>query len=156
MIDKPENGHKPDLRDGETDPARDFQPATAVAEPVAHTNRTSPSSPEMASQTPTPPTEAARDRSAAVTEPKPAGETDFSSELTKFRQTFEEIQAEFISEPRAAVVKAEALIDRLMSTLHDQLQSIHSNVTTENDTEQLRVAMLNYREMFASLEGHRS
>jgi hypothetical protein len=83
-------------------------------------------------------------------------EAEFSSELTKFRETFEEIQAEFIGEPRAAVEKAETLIDGLMNALHNQLQRIHSNVKTETDTEQLRVAMLSYRELFGSLGGRRA
>jgi hypothetical protein len=38
-----------------------------------------------------------------------------------------------------------------MDTLRDQLQRIHSNVESEIDTEQLRVAMLSYRELFDSL-----
>jgi len=83
-------------------------------------------------------------------------EAEFSSELAKFRQSLEEIQAEFIGEPRAAVQKAETLIDGLMSALHDQLQRIHSNVKSETDTEQLRVAMLSYRELFDSLGSHRA
>jgi hypothetical protein len=83
-------------------------------------------------------------------------EAEFSSELTKFRETFEEIQAEFIGEPRAAVEKAETLIDGLMNALHNQLQRIHSNVNAETDTEQLRVAMLSYRELFGSLGGRRA
>jgi len=43
-----------------------------------------------------------------------------------------------------------------MSALHDQLQRIHSNVKSETDTEQLRVAMLSYRELFDSLGSHRA
>lgn len=167
MIDNPENGHNPEIRDKEADPARDFQTATAVAEPGEQITQPSPSSPEMSPQTLTPLTEpaptaqAAGDQTVAVTEPVPAAtepvsETDFSSELTKFRQSFEEIQAEFIGEPRAAVEKAETLIDGLMNALHDQLQRIHGNVKTVTDTEQLRVAMLSYRELFDSLGGHRA
>jgi predicted lipid-binding transport protein (Tim44 family) len=166
MIDNPENGHNPEMRDKEADPAQSVQTATVVAEPGAQTTQPSPSSPGMSPQTLTPMTEpaptapTAGNQSVAVAEPLPAAtepvsETDFSSELTKFRQSFEEIQAEFIGEPRAAVEKAETLIDGLMNALHDQLQRIHSNVKTETDTEQLRVAMLSYRELFDSLGGHR-
>ncbi len=175
MIDKPENGHNPEMRDNEVDPARDVQTATAVAEPDAQTSQTrdmrseQPSAlgPGMSPETVTPMTEpapmaqAAGNQSAAIAEPLPAAtepvsEAEFSSELTKFRQSFEEIQAEFIGEPRAAVAKAETLIDGLMSALHDQLQHIHANVKSETDTEQLRVAMLSYRELFDSLGGHRA
>lgn len=148
MIDKPENGHNPDMRAMEAEPALDSQTATAVAEPGAQ-------------MTQPPPAQAGSDQSAAVAEPLPAAtksvsETDFSSELTKFRQSFEAIQAEFLGEPRAAVKKAETLIDGLMNALHDRLQRIHGNVKTETDTEQLRVAMLSYRELFDSLGGHRA
>ena len=87
---------------------------------------------------------------------EPVSEVEFSSELTKFRQRFEEIQAEFIGEPRAAVEKAETLIDGLMDALRGQLQHIHSNLESETDTEQLRVAMLSYRQLFDSLGGHRA
>jgi hypothetical protein len=167
MIDNPENGHKPDMRDKDAETARDFQTATAVAEPDAETTQLSPSSPGMSSQTVDPMTEApptaqaAVNQSEAIAEPtEPAteamNEPEFSSELTKFRETFEEIQAEFIGEPRAAVEKAETLIDGLMNALHNQLQRIHSNVKTETDTEQLRVAMLSYRELFGSLGGRRA
>jgi hypothetical protein len=166
MIDNPENGQISEMQVKEADPAPDAQTATAVAEPGAQITQPSPSSPGMSPQTLTPVTEpaptaqAAGDQPAAVAALPPATEpvsgTDFSSELTKFRQSFEEIQAEFIGEPRAAVEKAETLIDGLMSGLHDQLQRIHSNVKSETDTEQLRVAMLSYRELFDSLGGHRA
>jgi predicted lipid-binding transport protein (Tim44 family) len=166
MIDNPENGQIPEIREKEADPARSVQTATAVAEPGAQTTQPSPSSPGMSPQTvapmtePSPTAQAAGNQSAAIAEPlpeatEPVREAEFSSELTKFRQSFEEIQVEFIGEPRAAVEKAETLIDGLMSALHDQLQHIHSNVESETDTEQLRVAMLSYRELFDSLGGHR-
>jgi hypothetical protein len=175
MINNPENGHNPEIRDTGADPARDAHTATAVAEPDAQisqpgemqSEQPSASSPEMSSQTVTPRTEptpaarAAGDQFAQTLEPlpeatEPATEAEFSSELTKFRQSFEEIQAEFIGEPRAAVEKAETLIDGLMNALHEQLQRIHGNVKTETDTEQLRVAMLSYRELFKSLGGRRA
>jgi hypothetical protein len=174
VINTPENGHNPEIRDTEVDPARDAQTATAVAEPDAQisqpgemrSEQPSPSSPEMSSQTVTPMTESAPTAQAAGIEStasaelpaatEPVSEAEFSSKLTKFRQRFEEIQAEFIGEPRAAVEKAETLIDGLMNALHDQLQRIHSNVESETDTEQLRVAMLSYRELFDSLGSRRA
>jgi hypothetical protein len=167
MIDRPENGHNPEMRDTEVDPARGLQTATVVAEPDTQVTQPSLTDPDTQPQTLTPMTEpaptvpAAAKQPAATAEPLPAAtepvsEAAFSSELTKFRQSFEEIQAEFIGEPRAAVEKAEALIDGLMNGLHDQLQRIHSNVNTEPDTEQLRVALLSYRELFGSLGGHRA
>jgi hypothetical protein len=174
MIDNPENGQISEMRVKEADPTPDVQTATAVAEPDAQisqpgemgSEQPSASSPEMSSQTvtpmtePAPPAQAAGNESTASAElpaaTEPATEAEFSSELTKFRQSFEEIQAEFIGEPRAAVEKAETLIDGLMEALDGYLQRIHNNVKTETDTEQLRVAMLNYRELFKSLGGRRA
>ena len=167
MIDNPENGHKAEMRDKEADPARDLQTATVVAEPGAQTTQPAPSSSGMPSRAVTPTTEPAPkaqapgNQSAAAAGPvtsatKPAVEAEFLSELTQFRQRFEEIQAGFIGEPRATVEKAEMLIGGLINALHDQLQRIHSNVKTETDTEQLRMAMLSYRNLFDSLGGHRA
>ena len=167
MIDNPENGQVRDMRVNEADPPSDVQTATAVAEPRAQITQPAPSSPGLSSPALTPATEAgptaeaAGDQSGTITEPpaattEPLSERDFSSELTKFRQSFEEIQAEFIGEPRAAVEKAEGVINSLMTALHDQLQHIHGNLKTETDTEQLRVAMLSYRKLFDSLGGNRS
>ena len=159
MIDKPENGHNPGMRDKEVDPARGFQTATVVAEPDAQATQADTYSQTLTPITePAPTAEAADNQSGAAGEPLSAAtESDaFSSELTKFRQTFEEIQAEFIGAPRAAVEKAEGLIDGLMNTLHDQLQRIHSSVGTDADTERLRVAMLSYRELFGALGGRRA
>ena len=179
MIDNPENGQIPEVRDTEADPARDVKTSTAVAEPHPQTSQPDemrseqpadspfPSSPGMSPETltpmtdPAPTAQTADNESAPIAEPLPAAtqpvsEAEFSSELTTFRQSFEAILAEFIAEPRAAVEKAETLIDGLMNALHDQLQRIHGNVKTETDTEQLRVAMLSYRELFDSLGSHRA
>jgi len=156
MIDNPENGHSPEMRIEESDPARDVQTATAVAEPDLQTSQPG----ETPMTEPAPTAQTAGNQSAAIAEPlsvatEPVSRAEFSSELTKFRQRFEEIQAEFIGEPRVAVEKAETLIDGLMDALRGQLQHIHSNVESETDTEQLRVTMLSYRELFDSLGGHR-
>ena len=175
MINSPENGQNPETEVKEADPAHYAQTATAVAEPDARTTQSADvpseqdaeSGPEMSAETLTPVTASASTATtegaqpAAIEEPLPAtsepvSEAEFSSELGKFQQSFEAIQAEFIGEPRAAVEKAETLIDGLMKALHDQLQRIHSEVKTETDTEHLRVAMLGYRELFDSFRGHRT
>jgi hypothetical protein len=171
VIDNPENGPSPEIQDTEADPAQETRTATAVAQPDAQISQPgeirsaqpSSSSPEMSPQAVTPMADPAPTAQAAGNESselpvttEPVSEAELSSELTKFRQRFEEIQAEFISEPRAAVENAETLIDGLMNALHDQLQRIHSNVESETDTEQLRVAMLGYRELFDSLGDHRA
>jgi hypothetical protein len=143
MIDNPENGHNPEMRGTEGDPAADVRTPTAVTNPGAQATEPSPRSAGTHPQTLTPAN-------------GPAVETEFSSELVRFRQGFEQVQAEFIGEPRAAVEKAETLINGLMNALHDQLQHIHGKVKTETDTEHLRVAMLSYRELFESLGGRRA
>lgn len=174
MINNPENGHNPEIRDTEADPPQDAHLVTAVAEPEAQTSQpgeTRPeepvaSRPEMSSRTEPSKTGSPSTAQAAGNEPmasaelpeatEPVSQPEFSSEITKFRHAFEEIQAEFIGEPRAAVEKAETLIEGLMKALHDQLQHIHGNVESATDTEHLRVAMLGYRELFNSLGGHRA
>lgn len=91
---------------------------------------------------------------------EPVKHEEFWPELAGFRQRFDEIQAEFIAEPRVAVEKAETLIeqavDRMMNALHDQLRRIHSNVGDDTDTEHLRVAMLSYRELIDSMGNRRA
>ena len=179
MIENPDNGRRPETQAKDADPAEHVETATAVAEPDAQTTQSgemrseqdaaspSPSDPEVSAQTATPMTESVPspttegDQSVAIGEPltattEPTSEAEFSSELSTFRQSFEEIQAEFISEPRAAVEKAETLIGGLMNALHEELQRIHGNINSETDTEQLRVAMLSYRELFDSLGGHQA
>ncbi len=174
MINNPENGSNPEIRDTEVDPVRDTQKGTAVAEPDAETSqpgetrseqpsassleRSPRSVPSMTEPAPTAPALATESTMSAEDPLKTdaVGEAHFSSELAKFHQRFEEIQAEFIGEPRAAVEKAETLIDGLMNALQGQLHGIHSNVESATDTEHLRVAMLGYRELFDSLKGHRA
>jgi hypothetical protein len=149
MIDNPENGHKAEMRDMEADPARDFQTATVVAEPEAQTTEPAPTAQGQGNQ-------AAATAGPLPSPTKPAIEAEFLSELTRYRQKFEEIQAEFIGEPRATVDKAEMLIGGLINALHDQLLRIHSSVKTETDTDKLRMAMLSYRKLFDSLGNHRT
>jgi len=92
--------------------------------------------------------------------PEPMKHEELWAELAEFRQRFDEIQAEFIAEPRAAVEKAETLIeeavDRMMNALHDQLRRIHTDVGDDTDTEHLRVAMLSYRELIDSMGDRRA
>jgi predicted lipid-binding transport protein (Tim44 family) len=91
---------------------------------------------------------------------EPMKHEELWAELAEFRQRFDEIQAEFIAEPRGAVEKAETLIeeavDRMMNALHDQLRRIHTDVGDDTDTEHLRVAMLSYRELIDSMGDHRA
>ena len=81
-------------------------------------------------------------------------------EMSQFRQRFEELQAEFIQEPRTAVQKAETLVDeaikRMMVTLQERLRRIHGETDGTTDTEQLRITMMRYREFMDSLGDRRA
>lgn len=81
-------------------------------------------------------------------------------EMNQFRQRFEELQSEFIQEPRAAVQKAETLVDeaikRMMVTLQERLRRIHGETDGTSDTEQLRITMMRYREFMDSLGDRRA
>ena len=72
------------------------------------------------------------------------------------RHRFDELQAEFIEEPRAAVEKAERLIgdavNNMMTVMQDRIKSIHTDYEGDHkDTERLRLAMRSYRELMDSL-----
>lgn len=153
MIDNPENGQITQMRDKEADPVQSARTATAVEEPDKQATHTPTTEPAQAAQSAGDQSPATAKRFPAAAEP--VSQAEFSTELVNFRKRFEQILAEFIGQPRAAVDKAETLIDGLVDALRSQLQSIHSKVESETDTEQLRVAMLSYRELFDSLGGHR-
>lgn len=78
-------------------------------------------------------------------------------ELDEYRRRFDSLQSEFIDEPRAAVHKAESLIeeavDSLMHSLRERLRQIHDEAGSDGDTERMRVAMRSYREVIHSLGG---
>lgn len=90
-------------------------------------------------------------------EQQPAPETAAFPELGEYQRRFESLQAEFIDEPRAAVHKAESLIeeavDRMMHSLRERLREIHDRAGSDGDTEQMRIAMRGYRDVINSLGG---
>ncbi len=81
-------------------------------------------------------------------------------EMDQFRQRFDELQAEFIQEPRTAVQKAETLVDeaikRMMVTYQERLRRIHGETDGTSDTEKLRLTMMRYREFMDSLAEKRA
>jgi len=93
------------------------------------------------------------------TEPRtvPAPQTERWPEMSEIRRRFEELQSEFIEEPRDAVKKAERLmeeaIDRMAKAMREQMQTIHRDVDGNGDTEHLRLAMRSYRMMIDSIGG---
>lgn len=95
------------------------------------------------------------------TDVEPARHDDFWTEYKDYRQRFDVVQAEFIEEPRAAVQKAETLMDEvvghMIDALHDRMQSIHRDADGDGeiDTERLRLVMRSYRELIDSMGGDR-
>ncbi len=80
-------------------------------------------------------------------------------EMSDFRQRFDQLQAEFIEEPREAVRKAEQLVEeamnRMTSSMHERLQ--HMRGDAENgDTENLRQAMRSLRDFIDTMGGRRA
>lgn len=85
------------------------------------------------------------------------GQGSVFPQLDEYRRRFDSLQSEFIDEPRAAVHKAESLIeeavDSLMHSLRERLRQIHDEAGSDGDTERMRVAMRSYREVIHSLGG---
>jgi len=86
-------------------------------------------------------------------------ESDGWRGLSDVEQRFHELEAEFIKEPKAAVKKAESLIEeaveRVTRQLHDEVARMRGHAEA-SDTEQLRVAMLSYRTLIESIGGRRA
>jgi len=143
-----------------TDESEPMQAEPTVTNEPAPTAELDRPAPELMQAEPTVTNEPAPTAEPGRPAPEPMKHEEFWPELAEFRQRFDEIQAEFIAEPRAAVEKAETLIeeavDRMMNALHDQLRRIHSDVGDDTDTEHLRVAMLSYRELIDSMGDRRA
>jgi membrane-bound ClpP family serine protease len=109
------------------------------------------------------------DRDRQVNEPSPIGRVGGPGEvrttnggmnlwpdMTDFHGRFEQIQSEFIEDPKSAVTKAEKLmeemLDHMMRSMHERMQSMHRDIESEKtDTEQLRLTMRGYKEFINSL-----
>ena len=78
------------------------------------------------------------------------------SEMSDIQTRFEQLQSEFIDDPKAAVQKVEALLDDAFNKMRDRINNIHSGIQKTDDTEQLRLAMRSYRDMIDSLGGRRT
>ena len=76
------------------------------------------------------------------------------------RQRLADIQAEFIEEPRAAVQKAERLIeeavDHMAKSMHEHVKRMHGDMENNADTERLRLVMRSYRDFIDSLDSRRT
>ncbi len=84
---------------------------------------------------------------------------DYWPEMAQFRQRFDEIQAGFIEDPRAAVQKAEKLVDeaieRMTASMRESIRSMHRDAES-GDTEKLRLTMRSLRDFIESIGGRRA
>lgn len=68
---------------------------------------------------------------------------------------FEQLQSEFIDDPKSAVKKTEQLMEDMLNKLRERMQNIHRDIEKGDDTERLRLAMRSYRDMIDSFGGRR-
>ena len=79
-----------------------------------------------------------------------------------YRRRFDELQSQFIEEPEETVRKAEKLVEeaveKMVDSLHQRVNHIHSGMGDghDKDTEQLRLAMREYRRLFDSMGSGRA
>ncbi len=82
-------------------------------------------------------------------------------DMADVRRRFDEIQSEFIGDPKEAVKKAERLMDeaieRITKTMHERMQSMHRDVDgKDGDTEMLRLTMVSYRQLMDAMGNRRA
>ena len=111
------------------------------------------------------------DRDRPATEPRPTGRVGGPGEvratnggmhmwadMTEFHGRFEQIQSEFIEDPKSAVQKAEQLmnemLDHMMRSMRERMTTMHRDIEGSADTEQLRQTMRGFKEFIESF-GHR-
>jgi hypothetical protein len=88
-------------------------------------------------------------------------QTELWPDMAEFRQRFDQIQAEFIEDPKSAVKNAEQLmkeaVERITRSMRDQMQSLHRDVDgKDGDTEMLRQTMRSYRMWIETMESRRA
>jgi hypothetical protein len=93
--------------------------------------------------------------------PSPAnGEMDLWPEMREYKHRMTDIQSEFIEEPRAAVKKAEQLIeeavDYMAKAMHESIQRMHKDIEGDADTEKLRLMMRNFSQFIEKLDIRRA
>jgi len=84
-------------------------------------------------------------------------EQEFWPSMADFSRRLEVIQSEFINDPRAAVQKAERLVeeavDHMAKSMREQIKRMH--VEGNADTEKLRLMLRSYRVFIESMESRR-
>jgi Txe/YoeB family toxin of Txe-Axe toxin-antitoxin module len=77
------------------------------------------------------------------------------NEMSDVRMRFDQLQSEFIDDPKSAVKKAEKLMDDMLEKMRERIHNTHRDVEKNDDTEHLRLAMRSYRDMIDSFGGGR-
>jgi hypothetical protein len=95
-------------------------------------------------------------RSEPQTMTAPARHNELSSEMSDIRSRFEQLQSEFIDDPKSAVRKAEKLMDDMLNKMRERIQNTRRELDKHDDTEHLRLAMRSYRDMIDSFVGRRT
>ena len=114
---------------------------------------------------------AVNDRDRPATEPRPVGRVggpgevratnggmDMWPDMSGFHGRFDQIQSEFIEDPKSAVKNAEKLmeemLDHITRSMRERMKTMHRDTEGNSDTEQLRQTMRGYKEFVYSF-GHR-
>jgi len=89
------------------------------------------------------------------------GQVEMWPDMGEFHERFEHIQSEFIDDPKAAVKKAERLmeeaVERITKSMRERMQTMHRDIDgKDGDTETLRQAMRGYRTWIESMWGRRA
>jgi hypothetical protein len=95
-------------------------------------------------------------RSEPQTVTTPTRHNELWSEMSDIRLRFDQLQSEFIDDPKSAVKKAQGLLDEMLNKVRDRLQTTHHGIEKSDDTEQLRLAMRSYRDVIDSFTGRRT
>ena len=77
------------------------------------------------------------------------------SDMGDVRKRFDELQSEFIDDPKGAVKKAQKLMDEMVNKMTERVHNTHRDIEKTDDTERLRLAMRSYRDMIDSFAGGR-
>ncbi len=142
--------------------AEPAEPSTAATEPsTAATEPSPPPSAPSESATahtePSPPPSAPSEPATAHTEPATEQSLFADDDLAGFRAQWAGVQAAFVDDPRECVHKADALVSDLVEQLTTGFTRARSRLEEqwargeEASTEDLRVALMHYREFFERL-----
>jgi hypothetical protein len=96
-------------------------------------------------------------RPASEEVPPPENESLFATDTSALRQRWDEIQGGFVDDPSGCVQKADSLVEDVVAQLTSQFADTRSRLEAQwargetASTEDLRVALMRYREFFQRL-----